>query len=141
MNIFNIFKKPKQPAESLPDSFDTIAVMCKFIAIEKLDPEFFKRHYNALQMSNTFVWLLAGKYPPLKTAFKESMVLPAGSDAEPIRVAFKTLELPEDKLQWFDNQLTVVLKLLLPVVRDPDLPSCFSGCVWAIEESFYPATS
>jgi len=139
MNIFNLFRKKAKPkTEVLPDTFDTIAVMCKFMAIEQINPEFYKRHYNAIQMSTTFVRLMATNYPPLKKAFQESLAMPVGSDADPIRLAFKTIDFPEEKLQWINKQMTVVLKLLLLVVRDPDLPSYFSGCKWAIEESFYP---
>ncbi len=138
MGIFSIFrKKPVQPKKSLPDAFDSLAAICKFIAVSKIDPEFHKRHYHAIEMASAFLRVLASHHPPLEKAFRASLPLSITAGSEQIRQVIPELGLSEEKVQWLDAQMTEILKVLVPVVRDPNLPSWLSECKWAIEGAFF----
>lgn len=121
----------------LPDYFDSLAAICKFIAVEKISPDFHKQHYHAIEMACAFLRVLASNHPPLEKAFRASLPLPISTGSAAIRQVIPTLGLTEDKVQWLDAQTTEILKVLLPVVKDPELPLWLSECKWAIEGAFY----
>ncbi|NOT13355.1 MAG: hypothetical protein HOP23_16240 [Methylococcaceae bacterium] len=56
--------------------------------------------------------------------------------AKHIQQAIAITSISENDLSWFNNQMTEVLKILLPVVRDPNLPEWLYECQWAIEGAF-----
>ena|SRR3989344_71565 len=123
-------------AANIPDFFDSLTAICKFIAVPKAEPEFHDRHHHAVEMASAFLRVLAGNHPPLEKAFRSSLPLSISAGSEPIRKVFPTLGLTEDDVQWLDSQTTEILKVLLPVVRDPKLPSWLAECRWAIEGAF-----
>ena len=98
--------------------------------------EFYKKHFNAVQMANSFTTLLGSKHKELGDAFRESLAMGIKDGGEVIGNAFNEVGLDEKEVSWMDSQMTVILKLLVPVVRDPDLPDEYSICVWAIEGAF-----
>lgn len=134
MSIFG--KKPARQPELLPDAFDSLAAICKFIAVPKIDPEFHKRHYHAIEMASAFLRVTASNYPLLEKTFRASLPLPISVGSKHIRQVMPELALSEEKVQWLDAQMTEILKVLIPVVRDTELPSWLSECKWAIEGAF-----
>ena len=126
--------------QPLPDFFDSMAVMCKFVVVEKADPEFFEKHYHAIQITVSVIGVLAGEHSELNEAFNKSLPLPIEEGSEFIRNAFPKLQLLDDKIQWIDSQTTEILNVLLPVVQDTELPSWLGECKWAIEGAFKPPT-
>lgn len=124
---------PRKPPERLPDTFDSLAAICKFIAVPKIDPEFHERHYHAIEMTSAFLRVLASNYPMLEKAFRASLPLPITDGSKHIRQVMPELCMSEERVQWLDAQMTEILKVLIPVVRDSELPSWLSECKWAIE--------
>ncbi len=120
---------------SLPDVFDSLVAICKFIAVPKMEPEFHRKHYHAVEMSNAFIKLLVAHHPRLEAPFRKSPVS-ISEGAEALRQVIPTLGLNEEEVAWLDDQLTEILKVLVPVVRDPALPHWLTECKWAIEGAF-----
>jgi len=122
--------------DHLPDYFDSLAAINKFIAVPKVEPDFHKQHYHAIEMAGAFLRVLASNYQPLKEAFRASLPMPISEGSKTLRRVIPTLSLTEEKIRWLDLQTTEILKVLLPVVRDPSLPSWLLECKWAIEGAF-----
>ena len=137
MSIFDFLKKKagKETGE-LPDAFDSLAAICKFIAVQQIEPAFYQSHLNAIEMANSFSRVLASNYPALDTAFRASLPLSISEGSRYIRQAVPVAGLSEDRLKWLDLQMTEILKVLLPVVRDPKLPAWLSESKWAVEGAF-----
>lgn len=121
----------------LPDAFDSLAAICKFIAVPKIEPEFYKSHYHAVEAASAFLRVLASNHPRLEAAFRASLPVPIADGAEAIRRVVPTLALTEEQIEWLDAQMTETLRVLAPVVRDPTLPSWLAECKPAIEGAFY----
>lgn len=122
--------------ESLPDAFDSLAALCKFIAVSRIDPEFHERHYHPIELVCAFLRVLANHHPSLDKAFRASLPLSIAEGSAHIRDVMPTLVFSDEQLQWLDAQMTEALKVLLPVVADADLPPWLSECKWAIEGAF-----
>lgn len=121
----------------LPDAFDSMAAICKFIAVSKIDPEFHKRHYHAVEMAGAFIRVLSSNHEPLKKVFQSTLPLPVHEAATALREILPTIALTEKEVQWLDAQMTEILKVLVPVVRDPALPAWLLPCKNSIEQAFY----
>ena len=119
-----------------PDAFDSLAAISRFIGVEKSSPEFYQRHYHPVEMACAFVRVLAGHYPKLGEAFRQSLLLPVSQGSQPIRDIMPTLGLTEERIIWFDAQMTEILKALVPVARDPSMPEWLQESKWAIEGAF-----
>ena len=124
-------------ATTLPSPFESLAAICKFIAISRLAPDFYAKHENNIEFACTFPRILASNYPALDSAFRASLPLSLSDGAAPIQQALLSLSLSDEKLAWFDHQMTEVMRMLIPVVRDNDLPTWLNECRWAIEGAFY----
>lgn len=135
--VFGIIEQmPRKLPELLPDVFDSLAAICKFIAVPQIDPVFHKRHHHAIEMASSFLRVLASNYPMLEKAFRASLPLPITDGSKHIRQVMPELGMSEERLQWLDAQMTEILKVLIPVVRDAELPSWLSECKWAVEGAF-----
>lgn len=121
---------------SLPTAFESLAAICKFIAVSRISPDFHAKHHHNIEVACTFPRILASNYPALEPAFRESLPLPLSEGARPIQQVLMSLAITEEKLEWFDRQMTETLRTLLPVVRDNSLPAWLSECKWAIEGVF-----
>lgn len=121
---------------ALPSAFESLAAICKFIAVPKMNPAFHAKQHHPVEFAGAFLRTIAGAYPPLERAFRVALPLSLAEGAIPIQQAFAELALSDAKLQWFDAQMTEVLRVLLPAVRDPELPSWLSQCKWAVEGAF-----
>jgi hypothetical protein len=137
MGIFEIFRSKPKPTGPLPNAFDSLAAICKFIAVSRIDPAFHQRHFHAIEMASAFLRVLAGHYPPLEKAFRASLPVPISDGSSQIHHAISELGLSDEKVRWLDAQMTEILKVLIPVVRDPDLPPWLSECKWTIEGAFH----
>lgn len=122
--------------ENLPTLFESLAGICKFIAAQKMNPDFYAKHQHSVEFASTFLRILASSAPSLEKSFRAALPLTVPEGAEPIRQALSSLTLTQEKMSWFDKQMTEVLRVLVPVVRDPELPRWMSGCKWAIEDAF-----
>lgn len=122
---------------STPDAFDSLAAICKFIAVPKIEPNFHRRHYHAIEMADAFIRVLASKHEPLKKVLQSTLPLPVSESAQALREVVPAIGLDEKQVQWLDAQMTEILKVLVPVVRDPDLPSWLSSCRNPFEQAFY----
>lgn len=125
-----------QPNEPIPTAFESLAAICKFIAISKISPEFYVKYSHPIEIGCSFIRVLASHYPELNKAFREALPLPISEGATLIEHAFISISFPEEKVQWLDNQMTATLQTLLPVVRDSELPEWLSSFKWAIEQAF-----
>ena len=94
------------------------------------------KHRNPIELASAFLRTLASTYPPLEQAFRTALPLELAEGAVPIRDALSSLSLSEEKSHWFDAQSTAVLRALVPVVRDEELPTWLSECKWAVEGAF-----
>lgn len=112
----------------LPNAFESLAGICKFIAAEHVAPDFCKKYFSAIEMANAFVRVLATTYPELDAAFRKSLPLPPCDGAVIIQEAFQGLSLDDEKFNWIGAQMRSVLMGLLPVVESRELPSVL---VWA----------
>jgi hypothetical protein len=120
----------------LPTPFESLAGICKFIAVPKMNPAFYAKHRHPVEFAGSFLRVLANSHPSLEKAFRVALPLSLAEGAAPIQEALSSLALPDAKLKLFDRQMTEVLRTLLPVVRDAELPGWLSECAWAIEGAF-----
>jgi len=121
---------------ALPTVFESLAAICKFIAVPKMSPAFHAKQRHPVEFASAFLRVVASNYPLLEQAFRKALPLPLAEGAVPIQQALAELTLPDEKVRWFNTQMTEVLRVLLPAVRDPELPSWLSECKWAIEGAF-----
>jgi hypothetical protein len=121
---------------ALPTAFESLAAVSKFIAVPKMSPEFHARQRHPVEFAGAFLRVVANTYPPLEQAFRKALPLSLTEGAVHIQQALAALALPAEKVRWFDAQMTEVLRVLLPAVRDSELPSWLSECKWAIEGAF-----
>lgn len=121
---------------SQPSPFESLAAICKFIAVSRINPDFYAKHQHNIEFASTFSRVLASNYPALDSAFRASLPLSLSDGARPIQQALLSLSLSDEKLEWLDRQMTEVMRMLIPVVRDSDLPAWLSDCKWAIEGAF-----
>lgn len=131
-----IFNKSSQPQEPIPTAFESLTAICKFIAISKISPEFYVKHSHPIEIGCSFIRVLASHYPELNKAFREALPLPISEGATLIEQAIISISFSDEKIHWFDNQMTATLQTLLPVVQDPELPEWVSNFKWAIEQAF-----
>jgi len=124
--------------QDFPDAFDGLAAVSKFIAMSRIDPEFYRKHCHAIEMANGFSRVLASNYPEIDKAFRATLPMGVRDSGRALREVFPTLNWDQQRVEWFDAQLGAVLKALLPVVRDESINAWFVefGCKWAVEESF-----
>jgi hypothetical protein len=113
----------------LPDAFDSLAAICKFIAVSRISPEFYAQYQHPIDFTCAYIRQLATLYPPVEKAFRASLPLSISDGAKHIQQAIATTSISENDLSWFNNQMTEVLKILLPVVRDSNLPEWLSEMV------------
>jgi hypothetical protein len=106
------------------------------MAISKISPEFYIKYSHPIEIGCSFIRVLAGHYPELNKSFREALPLSIPKGAALIEQAIISISLPDEKIQWFDNQMTATLQTLLPVVRDSELPEWISDFKWAIEQAF-----
>jgi hypothetical protein len=121
---------------ALPSPFESLAAICKFIAVSRISPDFYAKHQHNIEFACTFTRILASNYPVLDPLFRASLPLSLADGARPIQQALLALSISDEKLEWFDRQMTEVLRMLIPVVRDSALPAWLSECKWAIEGAF-----
>ncbi len=121
-----------------PDAFECLAAVTKFIAMSKIDPEFYQKHYHAIEMANAFTRVLAVNYPEMEKAFRETLPMGVRDSGRALGEVIPRLNWDQERVEWFDKQLTEILKGLLPVVRDEAINLWFVefGCRWAIEGAF-----
>lgn len=121
---------------ALPTAFESLAAICKFIAVPKMSPAFHAKQRHRVEFAGAFLRVVANAYPPLEQAFRKALPLSLAEGAVPIQQALAALALPDEKVRWFDAEMTEVMRVLLPAVRDPELPSWLFECKWAIEGAF-----
>ncbi len=121
----------------LPNIFESLAGICKFVAVEYIDKEFYSNHLNGIEMAKSFTGVLASNYKGLEDAFRKSLPLQTDEGGQIIEQAFKELDITEEKANWIDSQMTEVLKNLLPVIRSNELPEELEWVKFSIEGAFH----
>lgn len=116
-----------------PTPFETIAAIVKFIAVPQISPEFFAKHRHAIDFAGAIVRVLAGHYPTLEQSLRTALPVSASEGGVAIQQALLALELPAERIQSIDEQITQVIRALLPVVRDAELPAWLAESRRAIE--------
>lgn len=61
--------------------------------------------------------LFATFYPPVEKAFRALLPFSISERAKHIQQAIDITSISENDFSWFNNQITEVLKILLPVIR------------------------
>ncbi len=125
-------------APPLPTVYETLAGLVKFIGVSRVSPEFYGRHWNAIEFACAFLRIVANEYPAMEAAFKKVLPASVRDGAPVIAAAITQIDFTEKQLQWFDIQSTEALKVLVPVLRDPDLPEWLRETRWAILGAFEP---
>lgn len=124
--------KPSSP----PSPFESLAGICKFIAVQRISPEFYSKHWQSIEFANAFARTFASRNPVIATAFRTTLPMSIADAALPIQQAISSANLNDEDIQWFDTQMTETLRTLLAVVRDSDLPLWLNESKWAIEGAF-----
>jgi hypothetical protein len=119
-----------------PTLWETLAGCSKVVAIKLTNPGFYDKHVHAIEFASSFFRVLASSYPPLENAFTRGLSMRTREAAILVQGAFREIDLSEAKMEWFDRQSTEVLRMLLEVVRDPELPSWLRSMRWAVEGAF-----
>jgi|GEM_PF-1988805 len=124
--------------QDLPNAFECLAAINKFIAMFKIDPAFHRKHYHAIEMTSAFLRTLATNDPELEAVLRKTLPSPVRESGREIAQVIPRLNWDEEQIAWFDGQLTAVLKQLLPVVADESINAWFVqfGCRWAIQGAF-----
>ncbi len=120
----------------LPSPFESLAGICKFIAVSKISPAFYSTHSHPIEFACTFLRLLANSRPPIERALRDSLPLDVAAGGKLLSAAFSESIFDKKELDWFDRQMTEVLRTLVAVVRDSELPDWLTECKWAIEGAF-----
>ena len=128
------------PTNSLPSAFDSFAALNRFFAVEEVSPAYYQQHWRSIEMAGVFIRLFASSYPSVEPALCKALSLPLAEAANVIREAVSVITFSENDLNWFDNQMTLALRALLPLVRDSQLPAYLNETKWGIEGAFQPAS-
>lgn len=119
-----------------PSGFQSLAGIVKFLEAQRRSPTFFDRHWNAIEFTNAFTRLLVSKYPSLQEAVRYAVDASLHEGGDGLHQALVAAKLSDPDLAWFDSQMTEVLRMLVPVVRDAALPNYLADTKWAIEGAF-----
>ena len=120
----------------LPDVFDSLAAICKFITVSRISSEFYALHQHPIEFTCAYIRQFATLYPEFERSFRASLPLSISEGAKHIQQAIAITSISENDLYWLNNQMTEALKILLPAARDPNLPEWLYECQWAIEGTF-----
>jgi hypothetical protein len=121
------------PDTALATPFDSLAAMCKLVAVSRIDPAFDEKHWHAIRFSLANLRSFAADCDPLQVAFSDALKVDIQTGGNLIRVAFDQVRFSTDTIDWMDREITEMIRVLLPVVRDNDLPVALADCRWAIE--------
>ena len=121
---------------TLPSPFASLAGICKFVGVSRSDPDFYKQHRNAIDCSVGFIFALCNTYQSLAETIPLTSTLDVADGGLLLQQAITSMSLSDEKLGWIDQQMTVVLETLLPVVLDPALPEWLLESKWAIAGAF-----
>lgn len=124
------------PTAVLPDAFDSIAAMVKFLGVPKLAPEFYSRHWRAVEFANAFTRVVLLRHESIRNIIRKTLPLPVAEIASELRAAAPEWNLVESDVAYLDQQMTEALRVLVPVVRDKELPIWLLECRGPIEDAF-----
>ena len=122
--------------DQLPDAFDSISAVVKFLALGNIDNEYYLHHWKAVAFANAFTRSVLFSHEPILKIVRETLPLPVADIAAILRADAPAWNLGEADVKYLDQQLTETLKVLLPVVRDMDLPEWLWECRDPIEGAF-----
>lgn len=119
----------------LPTPFETLAAMNKLSISREVDPDFYQRHRQVLDMTEGFIGFLGSHHPDLARIFsaKRTSILEV---APVLQECLRIRSIPNLNLEWVDGQMTLLMEHLIPVVRDAARPEIFDECHWAIEAAY-----
>ena len=106
----------------LPSALHSLAAIGKFLAVAKMNPEFYAKHQHAIEFTNALTRQLVGSYPTVEGAFRAALSASLNDGAKGLQQSLFAVQFTETDLRWFDFQMTEVLRMLVPVVRDSELP-------------------
>lgn len=121
-----------------PDAFDSLAAINRLSNSDEYDEAFYERYRQTIDFAAGFIGFFASQDRNLSPLprFKGA---PLDEVATILRDVMKQ-PIPNLNVEWFDQQMTIVMRSLLPIVRDPALPDFLHECRWGIEGAFYPAS-
>ena len=119
--------------------YELLAAICKFVVAQKIDEQFYRKHFNAIETSSTFAKVLATNYPLLEVAFRKSLPMHPKEGALVIQQAIEECHFSDERMAWFGKQLAVSVTLLGPVVQDRALPKMLEWCKSTIEKAYQAA--
>lgn len=119
-----------------PSPFQSLAAIVKFLEAQRRSPSFYDRHWNAIEFTNSFTRLLVSHYPSLQQAVRYAVDASIHEGGDQLHQALMAAKLSDKDLTWFDSQMTEVLRMLVPVVRDATLPGYLADTKWAVEGAF-----
>jgi hypothetical protein len=119
-----------------PTVFESFAAVVKYLAAEKMSPEFYEKHAHAIDFTKHFLSTVAVDFPSLETAMRKALPIAVVEGASLIEEAIRSIELPDNDMALMDRRLTEVLRALVPVVDDPLLPGWLQETRWAVRGAF-----
>lgn len=126
---------PPTPPRNPPSPFETIAALAKFSRIPECSPEFYQKHFDAIDLAGGMVGWMGSLFKPLAQGLAVTGA-PLDKMAQYIEVTLQGAKLTEWDLQSLDNNMEQAALKLLPVLKDPDFPAYMEECRWPIEGMF-----
>jgi len=131
MSLFKWFRTEKPKPKPPPSPFETLAAMSRFQEVEERSPAFFQKYYHPICMTVGFLGFLKQQHEFFRFVFSCNVAgIPA--QAASLEDGFRRMNLEARTVDFIDNTMTTLMKVLLPVVQDPECPPYLKDCVWPI---------
>ncbi len=128
------FFKSKKPLP-WPEWYESLAAVAKLATARKHAPAFYRAHHDPLDMAEGFVGFLRGRHSVFNEIFMFSDA-PLDAIAGMIRCTLPRLDLKRETVEFIDSTMTVIMRRLIAVVKDPNLPLYLKNSQWPILGGF-----
>ena len=120
---------------STPDVFDTLAALSKLPEVTELAPDFYLRHEDALNDAISFVQLIGMQDRAVRTILPFTSA-PVGTTADELRGRFESALHSASEIDRLGRLLDRVLRGLLDVFHDPEVPNFLEESRWGVVGAF-----
>jgi hypothetical protein len=132
MNLPGLLKifSPKKPV--LPDPYDGLAAISKFLRIKHRSSSFYQTYFKIVDMVEGFVEVLSNRNPELARALA-GVNEPLSTTAATLRREMSQYGLDQDTVDFIDTGMPEIWPWLIRLMRDPTLPGYLEECRWVLE--------
>ncbi|MEN3940012.1 hypothetical protein WJU23_01880 [Prosthecobacter sp. SYSU 5D2] len=117
MGFFDFFRR--QQLKPPPTPFETLAAFSRFQNVRECSPDFYRKHFRAIDMTVGFLGFLGEQHPQFASIFSITMA-PQADLAKALESLMRNIQMEQRTLDFIDSTMTTIMQTLLPVVQDPE---------------------